>query len=596
MRSLFSLGSSFLARLGRLQLFLTGLAWLHGIAGWVYLFWYGSLVATAVLAAPCLEARFGSGAAAGVQFAGSVIVYFLALGLVVLCFQRDSEEDSARTGMLVGRGEFVDALFEGEESDPRLRLISPFKKRLGWVTMGAGGLGMTLAFALLCQGLNHAGLTAWFDTHGLGGRQAFFADWVMFSLVNVFRALDIFDTLWTFGIAPPIIHHQGWWASAGVFAFKGVFDFLLLAKLRVLLEQWSIFKRVQERTMQTAAEMRVMVRRNLSATLQRTGDTFVPRYIRRYVTNRKVTQDVRVFAHEIAAGSGLKGRVLLGLDLLEQLEKAPSADVTDRLGRLHIFGGDVVNFVRRGRKPAVQPLPNPGTEPGPVWANGLGMEFIWCPPGEFTMGEVDEAHGVTLTRGFWIGKYPLTQAQWEAVVGFNPTNVKGVSTQAPVVGVSWYDARGWLLGLSIRELKAGNLPEGWEYSLPTEAQWEYACRAGSTTAWCFGDDEAQLVDYAWYRDNSESKTHPVGQKKPNAWGLYDMHGNVWEWCQDAYANYDVTKREDPTGPALMASSRVYRGGCWNRDAFRCQSADRDRNKPNGRGGILGFRPVLFLRG
>jgi formylglycine-generating enzyme required for sulfatase activity len=129
-----------------------------------------------------------------------------------------------------------------------------------------------------------------------------------------------------------------------------------------------------------------------------------------------------------------------------------------------------------------------------------------------------------------------------------------------------------------------------EFRLPTEAQWEYACRAGSTTRYCFGDDDSELGEYAWYAANSGNTTHPVGEKKPNAWGLYDMHGNVWEWCQDWYDSgyYAKSPTDDPTG-AATGSDRVYRGGSWGNPAGLCRSADRLGSGPGGRGSFLGFR-------
>jgi formylglycine-generating enzyme required for sulfatase activity len=158
--------------------------------------------------------------------------------------------------------------------------------------------------------------------------------------------------------------------------------------------------------------------------------------------------------------------------------------------------------------------------------------------------------------------------------------------------VSWSDAVEFCRKLSAlpEERRAGR-----EYRLPTEAEWEYACRAGSTTKWSFGDDEAQLGDYGWFNGNSGFHTHPVGQKKPNAWGLFDMHGNVWEWCSDGYEDYGSSAVTDPQGPS-GASARVYRGGSWSLTARYSRSAFRNWNAPSSRSLNLGFRLALSPSG
>jgi formylglycine-generating enzyme required for sulfatase activity len=159
--------------------------------------------------------------------------------------------------------------------------------------------------------------------------------------------------------------------------------------------------------------------------------------------------------------------------------------------------------------------------------NGVKLEMIYIPGGEFTMGSnfLDESppHPVKISP-FFIGKYQITQAQWKAVMGKNPSHFNG--DDLPVENALWNDVAQFCEAASKRSGKT--------YRLPTEAEWEYACRAGSTTKYCFGDDEVSLGDYAWYRENSGDTTHPVGQRKPNAWGLYDMHGNVWECCEDVW--------------------------------------------------------------
>lgn len=226
------------------------------------------------------------------------------------------------------------------------------------------------------------------------------------------------------------------------------------------------------------------------------------------------------------------------------------------------------------------------------FTNSIGMELVWCPPGTFQMGSPEDEEGsyydeipheVTLTRGFWIGKYPVTQGQWEEEMGSNPSSFKTSGPDAPVEKVSWDDAQEFCRALSQRD--------GREYRLPTEAEWEYACRAGSTSPWCFGDDEKKLGDYAWYKENSDRRTHPVGQKKPNAWGIHDMHGNVWEWCQDWYGDCPADSTTDPLGPK-GGSIRVRRGGGWSYDAGLCRSAYRNWSNPVNRSYGLGFRVAV----
>ena len=188
-----------------------------------------------------------------------------------------------------------------------------------------------------------------------------------------------------------------------------------------------------------------------------------------------------------------------------------------------------------------------------------------------------------ITKPFYLGKYLVTQEQWEAVMGNNPSNFKGPKN--PVEEVSWDDCQQFLDKLND---KIG--PAEASSQLPSEAQWEYACRAGSTTRYCFGDDESGLGEYAWYDGNSGGKTHPVGEKKPNAWGLYDMHGNVWEWCQDWYDGgyYAKSPTDDPTGPAT-GSNRVNRGGCWFSACQALPVGDPRPHGPGDRGCNLGLR-------
>ena len=235
--------------------------------------------------------------------------------------------------------------------------------------------------------------------------------------------------------------------------------------------------------------------------------------------------------------------------------------------------------------PAPATTNNPTPVELPESASAIGMEFKLIPAGKFTMGENDEAHEVTLTEPFMMGVHEVTQAQYEQVMKNNPSKFKGADH--PVEMVTWHDAVEFCRKLSElpAEKAAGNV-----YRLPTEAQWEYACRAGTTTKFSFGDDESELGQYAWYDENSENTNHAVGGKLPNAWGLYDMHGNVWEWCQDWYGDYPSGSVTDPSG-ATSSSGRVNRGGGWFNTADNCRSADRYRNSPSYRNYNLGFRVV-----
>ena len=224
-----------------------------------------------------------------------------------------------------------------------------------------------------------------------------------------------------------------------------------------------------------------------------------------------------------------------------------------------------------------------------------GIDFVYCPPGTFMMGatanEQDSdssekpQHQVTLTQGFWMSKYEVTQAQWRAVTGTSPSHFTG--DNRPVEMVSWNDIAA--SGGFIEKLNTNNPGNG--FRLPTEAEWEYACRAGTTTRFYWGDDPSysQIGNYAWYVDNSGSQTHDVGGKSPNAWGLYDMSGNVWDWCQDWWGSYAAGAVLDPQG-ASTGSGRVVRGGNWS-DGNICRSALRSLAGPDNRYPNAGFRLV-----
>ncbi len=271
--------------------------------------------------------------------------------------------------------------------------------------------------------------------------------------------------------------------------------------------------------------------------------------------------------------------------------------------------------------------PKPVVEPKPVVVrpvvegkkgNSLGMKFVYIPPGSFMMGSPsgesgrdgdEKQHRVSLTRGYYMQTTEVTQGQWKRVMGSNPSHFKNCGSNCPVENVSWEDCQKF-----IRKL---NGSEGTrKYRLPTEAEWEYAARAGTSTAIYTGDlkiigknNGPALDPIAWYGGNScvdysdgydcsgwdekqfscgKCGTHPVAGKKPNSFGLYDMIGNVWEWCQDWKGDYPSGSVTDPTGPS-SGSRRVVRGGGWNSHARLCRSANRNRFTPGYRFNALGFR-------
>ncbi len=238
-----------------------------------------------------------------------------------------------------------------------------------------------------------------------------------------------------------------------------------------------------------------------------------------------------------------------------------------------------------------------------VFAAPTNMVFI--PPGTFRMGsptnDVDSFFteapqtAVTISRGFWMGRYEVTQGEYLAVIGNNPSYFVG-DTNRPVEQVSWFDATNYCAALTQRERAAGRISTNCVYRLPTEAEWEYACRAWtSDRRFSYGDDPGymSLTNYAWYgADNDPDMTKPVGQKLPNPWGLYDMPGNVVEWCQDWWSGgLPGGILLDPQGPAT-GSSRVVRGGAFRSPAQYCRSASRGQQSPSDSYNFIGFRAVL----
>lgn len=292
------------------------------------------------------------------------------------------------------------------------------------------------------------------------------------------------------------------------------------------------------------------------------------------------------------------------------------------LGRL---GADVAGEELRGQRQSGTP------DKGRPFTNTTGMNLRWCPPTGpegFLMGSPDGSvegtkaeegrysyetqHKVNLTHGFWLSQFELTQEEWIDIMGSNPATYKESGLMAPVENVSWREALEFCRRLTDRERARGALPPGWEYSLPSEAQWEYACRAGTTTAYSFGNDRALLHLHGNYNDintNFSDKdtehddrfpyTAPVGsyrdkETKPNAWGFFDMHGNVFEWCADALvpndADYGPDAASDPLG--TQGSHRVSRGGGWGFSPRSCRSAYRSAIPPSSRNSNLGFRPAV----
>jgi formylglycine-generating enzyme required for sulfatase activity len=197
---------------------------------------------------------------------------------------------------------------------------------------------------------------------------------------------------------------------------------------------------------------------------------------------------------------------------------------------------------------------------------------------------------VTLTHDFWLGRYEVTQGEYAAMMGKNPSHFQG-DTNRPVEKLTWVDALAYCSELTKREKAARHLPPDYEYRLPSEAEWEYACRAGTTNFFSFGDAAADADQYAWTMENSSATTHPVGLKRPNPWGLYDMHGNVWEWVSDWFAPYPAKELTDPVG-ADTSKFKVFRGGGWNQAIEFARSSNRFMMSPTNGIHFVGFRVAL----
>lgn len=277
-----------------------------------------------------------------------------------------------------------------------------------------------------------------------------------------------------------------------------------------------------------------------------------------------------------------------------------------------------------------------GKAPGEVRDdNSLKLKLVWCPPGFVMMEQVEtiaESPRKTggdekadepdpkdkpdtspqpttkitrvkafVTQGYWLGKYEVTQSAWKAVMKTEPWKDREFTKEGadiPATYISWSDAVDFCRKLTEQERAAKRLSNDWEYTLPTEAQWDRACRARTETRFSFGDDASQIGDYAWYHDNTfgarEAYAHSVGRKKANRWGLFDMHGNVWEWCRDSYVEKLPGGRDPEVKPVekIENSNFVLRGGGWPADAASCRSANRIRSLSWFRNGVMGFRVAL----
>ncbi len=230
-------------------------------------------------------------------------------------------------------------------------------------------------------------------------------------------------------------------------------------------------------------------------------------------------------------------------------------------------------------------------KPGDTFDDPMAGSFLWIPPGEISIKVPysDESKLVRVSKGYWMSKYLITQQLYEHVMGSNPSffdsTVRGTLSNLPVNNVSWLDAVSFCKALTILCKSAGDILEGHEYRLPTEVEWEYACRAGTVTDYYFGDHVSDLQEHAWFRGNSLKKIHPVGLKRPNPWGLYDMYGNVREWVGNSFVNTLLNDSEQD-------EFRISRGGAYMKTAAECQSSSRSTNSLNHRFRNLGFRPVL----
>ena len=304
---------------------------------------------------------------------------------------------------------------------------------------------------------------------------------------------------------------------------------------------------------------------------------------RDFLVNQRVSNELGAVLDKMTQPS-VKQRYQSVSETLQVLQPKASASVTPQPTKQSFFSG----LFSQPAQPQRTPVSTSSNSLILDCGNGVKLELVKVAAGSFNMGSNDYSseqptHRVNL-REFLIGKYPVKQAQYQAVMGTNPSNFKG--DRNPVEQVSWHDAVKFCEELSKRI--------GQKVKLPTEAQWEYACRAGSNGKYCFGDDVSKLGNYAWCNKNSGSKTHPVGEKLANSWGLHDMHGNVCEWCEDVWhENYNGAPTD---GSAWLTGGeqnrRALRGGSWCNVVINCRSANRNRYNADFRYLFNGFRVVV----
>ncbi|MBJ7900338.1 MAG: SUMF1/EgtB/PvdO family nonheme iron enzyme [Cyanobacteria bacterium RI_101] len=298
------------------------------------------------------------------------------------------------------------------------------------------------------------------------------------------------------------------------------------------------------------------------------------------------TEAMRAELREDYSGAKKLWRQVIVADRSTSSEREEASDAIERISP-KIYERQPASDIAPIKKPTVPTEEQKTNLFIEILPGCITLELVKIPAGNFLMGSNEHnnekpPHQVIIQE-FYLGKYPVTQEQWQAVMGNNPSKFSD-NPQNPVEQVSWNDCQEFCQKLSQMTDKT--------YRLPSEAEWEYACRAGTQTRYYFGDNENQLGDYAWYKRNSASKTHPVGQKKPNFWGLYDMHGNVWEWCEDDWNNdYQGAPTDGSVWIGNYSQNRVIRGGSWDPFPSYCRSASRYSDVLDSRYFNIGFRVV-----